>query len=212
MRHRLLLLQKRQSFPVCVSLTKLPARERPKLQENNPATGKYLIMTLPRTNSPIPAGAAASSKSKPWSRLHPSAAQKFVAAEARLSACDDSSRAVSRLRKAFSKERLTSPAKTSSRFQRRLYRRKNFPAKVREQLLEWMRGHLNRPYPNEQEKAELAQRTGLDTEAVSTWFTNARVRYLPGLKAEAQRVSKTKVTSSISACDAVHNRKKRRVI
>ena len=180
------------------------------------------IMTLPRTTSPLPASsAAASSKPKPSRQLHPSAVQKFLAAEARLSAWDDAARALSSLKKArVALGKASTKTNPAAPFQRRLYRRKNYPAKVRENLLEWMRRHLNHPYPSDQEKAELAQQTGLDTDAVSTWFTNARVRYLPGLKEEAMRGSGGSIISGslakasvvVPSRDAVRNHKKRRVV
>lgn len=66
-------------------------------------------------------------------------------------------------------------------------------------LKDWMRSHLNDPYPNAQEVQELADATGFNTKQVRDWFTNNRRRYalkhpnqpLPWKKREAPKSSRT---------------------
>ena len=43
-------------------------------------------------------------------------------------------------------------------------------------LRDWLDAHVNNPYPNDHEKIELEQRTGLRTSQISTWLANARRR------------------------------------
>lgn len=47
-------------------------------------------------------------------------------------------------------------------------------------LEEWMDTHFENPYPTKDEKASLAQHTGLTVAQVSTWLANARRRYKHG--------------------------------
>ncbi|KAL1859182.1 hypothetical protein Plec18170_002297 [Paecilomyces lecythidis] len=47
-------------------------------------------------------------------------------------------------------------------------------------LEQWLENHSGNPYPTKDEKASLAQRTGLAVVQVSTWFANARRRYKHG--------------------------------
>ena len=124
--------------------------------------------------------------------LPETARQKILAAEARLSAFDDSLKAIAALKKAHKK--LVTSASTQKKkkknrgnFQRRLHRRRNFPKDVRDMLIMWLRKRIDNPYPSDLEKQELSKMTNLDVEAISTWFTNARVRYLPRLKKEREQ-------------------------
>ena len=122
--------------------------------------------------------------------LPKTAQQKFLAAEARLSAFDDSLKAVAALKKAHRKLVTSANAKKKKMkrgvFQRRLHRRRNFPKDVRDRLILWLRKRIDNPYPSDFEKQKLSKMTNLDVEAISTWFTNARVRYLPRLKKERE--------------------------
>lgn len=45
--------------------------------------------------------------------------------------------------------------------------------------MEWLRGHKDNPYPNDDEKAMLIKQTGLTINQINYWFTNARRRILP---------------------------------
>ncbi|ROT70678.1 hypothetical protein C7M84_011033 [Penaeus vannamei] len=46
------------------------------------------------------------------------------------------------------------------------------------------REHRDHPYPDDDQKASLVRRTGLSTQQVGHWFTNARRRLLPKLRAD----------------------------
>lgn len=46
-------------------------------------------------------------------------------------------------------------------------------------MMEWLRGHKDNPYPNDDEKAMLIKQTGLTINQINYWFTNARRRILP---------------------------------
>lgn len=61
-------------------------------------------------------------------------------------------------------------------------RRSSLPKYAVAILKEWLFNHLEHPYPNEEEKQELCQRTGLTTVQVSNWFINARRRTIPKIQ------------------------------
>lgn len=42
----------------------------------------------------------------------------------------------------------------------------------------WFETHKTYPYPDENEKAQLAQESGISVERISNWMINARVRRL----------------------------------
>ncbi|KAL4735681.1 hypothetical protein BDV11DRAFT_211829 [Aspergillus similis] len=67
-------------------------------------------------------------------------------------------------------EALPAPRKKSSSFSRHA-------VNILEQ---WLETHSENPYPAKDEKASLAQHTGLAVAQVSTWFANARRRYKHG--------------------------------
>ena len=46
-------------------------------------------------------------------------------------------------------------------------------------MMDWLRGHKDNPYPNDDEKAMLIKQTGLSINQINYWFTNARRRILP---------------------------------
>lgn len=62
-------------------------------------------------------------------------------------------------------------------------RRGNLPKVATGILLKWLREHVNHPYPNETEKFELSDVTGLSVLQINNWFINARRRVLPGILA-----------------------------
>lgn len=77
--------------------------------------------------------------------------------------------------------------------------RKNFPDSVTTVLRKWFYDHFLHPYPEDYEKAELAEKTGLTVEQVSYWFVNQRKRvWQPLLRARrsgsAAQVSSTSDT------------------
>lgn len=51
------------------------------------------------------------------------------------------------------------------------------PQEARKQLLEWWTRHNRWPYPNEAQKLELAESTGLDQKQINNWFINQRKRH-----------------------------------
>jgi hypothetical protein len=57
--------------------------------------------------------------------------------------------------------------------------RGNLPREAKVLLVDWLRAHIDNPYPSEDEKLRLAARAGMSLAQVSYWFTNARRRYLP---------------------------------
>ena len=46
-------------------------------------------------------------------------------------------------------------------------------------MLDWLRKHQDNPYPNDDEKEMLIQKTKLTINQINFWFTNARRRILP---------------------------------
>lgn len=55
-------------------------------------------------------------------------------------------------------------------------KRGTLPKEAVQVLKDWLFKHFNHPYPTEEEKAQLAALTGLQTAQVNYWFINARVR------------------------------------
>ncbi|KAH7041073.1 uncharacterized protein B0I36DRAFT_379896 [Microdochium trichocladiopsis] len=58
-------------------------------------------------------------------------------------------------------------------------RRGNLPKETTDKLRAWFVGHLQHPYPTEDEKQDLMRQTGLQMNQISNWFINARRRQLP---------------------------------
>ena len=66
-------------------------------------------------------------------------------------------------------------------------RRGNLPKPVTAILRDWLAKHKKHPYPTEDEKLALAQRTNLTINQISNWFINARRRILqPMLQKEQE--------------------------
>jgi len=57
-------------------------------------------------------------------------------------------------------------------------RRGHFPKATTDLLKQWLFEHLDHPYPTEEEKAMLAEDTGLSVKQINYWFTNSRRRFL----------------------------------
>ncbi|KAK5663927.1 hypothetical protein OQA88_138 [Cercophora sp. LCS_1] len=77
-------------------------------------------------------------------------------------------------------------------------RRGNLPKETTDKLRSWFLGHLNHPYPTEDEKQKLMQQTGLQMNQISNWFINARRRQLPAMinnaRAESNAMSSARST------------------
>lgn len=58
-------------------------------------------------------------------------------------------------------------------------RRGNLPKTVTAILKQWLIEHTEHPYPTENEKNSLGDKTGLTINQISNWFINARRRILP---------------------------------
>lgn len=56
------------------------------------------------------------------------------------------------------------------------FRRENLSAAARDALKHWLMNHLEHPYPNDEDKEELAAATGASLERIANWFINARLR------------------------------------
>ncbi|CAO3660368.1 unnamed protein product [Rhizopus stolonifer] len=64
---------------------------------------------------------------------------------------------------------------------KRKKRRSNLPKKVTAVLKEWLEKNAGHPYPREEEKRKLVEKTDLSMSQISNWFINARRRLLPTL-------------------------------
>ncbi|KAL5996397.1 Homeobox protein knotted-1-like 10 [Asimina triloba] len=51
------------------------------------------------------------------------------------------------------------------------------PREARLMLLDWWNTHYRWPYPTDEEKARLAEMTGLDQKQINNWFINQRKRH-----------------------------------
>ncbi|GEQ68847.1 hypothetical protein JCM33374_g2516 [Metschnikowia sp. JCM 33374] len=67
--------------------------------------------------------------------------------------------------------------------------RNNLPKEVTHVLLTWLNDHLNHPYPNSFEKAQLILATGLNQQQLSNWFINARRRKIKFLREKSNSSS-----------------------
>uniref|UniRef100_A0A0K0G4K3 Pre-B-cell leukemia transcription factor 4 (inferred by orthology to a human protein) n=1 Tax=Strongyloides venezuelensis TaxID=75913 RepID=A0A0K0G4K3_STRVS len=54
--------------------------------------------------------------------------------------------------------------------------RRNFPKEVTTILEKYFNEHIDRPYPNDQEKLFLAEKCNLTTTQITNWFGNKRIR------------------------------------
>ncbi|KAJ1337669.1 homeobox protein TGIF1 [Microdochium nivale] len=68
-------------------------------------------------------------------------------------------------------------------------RRGNLPKETTDKLRAWFVGHLQHPYPTEDEKQDLMRQTGLQMNQISNWFINARRRQLPTMISNARAES-----------------------
>ena len=65
--------------------------------------------------------------------------------------------------------------------------RENYSKVVGEVLKEWLHKHLTNPYPSDEEKLDLAKKTGLTVLQVNNWFINARRREFKSLIDESKQ-------------------------
>ncbi|KAL9654341.1 hypothetical protein ABK040_010370 [Willaertia magna] len=75
-------------------------------------------------------------------------------------------------------------------------KRLHLPKQAKIILRQWLDEHFTSPYPSDQQKEELAQKTGLTLNQVNNWFVNARVRIW---KPKANAVSTTNPESSTTS-------------
>ncbi len=66
--------------------------------------------------------------------------------------------------------------------------RTTLPRQVTDILKAWLFEHHLHPYPNEEQREQLARRCNLPYRQLKTWFTNARKRLLQPPSAERRRV------------------------
>ena len=106
------------------------------------------------------------------------------------------------------KESSSSSSSSSASSPLKSYRfetRKNFSSTARKIFHDFLKNHLNNPYPNEQEKNDMARESNCTVEQVGTWFVNARVRTLPkllGLK--KQKIKRQMCTKSFLCKSILH--------
>jgi len=72
----------------------------------------------------------------------------------------------------------TTKSAESKRSKKMKRRRGHFPKTTTDLLKRWLFEHLEHPYPTEEEKAVLAEDTGLTVKQINYWFTNSRRRFL----------------------------------
>ncbi len=65
----------------------------------------------------------------------------------------------------------------------------NLPKQALDVLQSWFLEHVDRPFPNQQEKDELARRTNLTLNQINNWFINKRGRVWSKLKKEDTEAS-----------------------
>lgn len=65
--------------------------------------------------------------------------------------------------------------------------RKNLSKQHYNLLIDWLKEHLDHPYPSHAEKSELQKSTGLTSYQLSNFFINARRRKLPLLKKQSKK-------------------------
>ena len=68
----------------------------------------------------------------------------------------------------------------------------SYPKAVRKVLREWLHKNLTNPYPSEEEKLELAEKTGLTVLQLNNWFINARRREFKSLIDISKQASEPK--------------------
>jgi hypothetical protein len=66
-------------------------------------------------------------------------------------------------------------------------KRPNFPQWIHDVLREWLENHLENPYPAEEEKELLMNKTQLTMSQINNYFINARRRLVPLLKKQRMK-------------------------
>eukprot|EP00117_Sycon_ciliatum_P024524 scpid98782/ scgid4080/ Homeobox protein unc-62; Uncoordinated protein 62 len=57
--------------------------------------------------------------------------------------------------------------------------KQQFPVSATATLRHWLRHNITSPYADHKTKSQLAERTGLSTDQIAAWLTNARRRLIP---------------------------------
>mmetsp|Transcript_33844 Transcript_33844/g.39048 ORF Transcript_33844/g.39048 Transcript_33844/m.39048 type:complete len:165 (+) Transcript_33844:397-891(+) len=68
--------------------------------------------------------------------------------------------------------------------------RSNYSSAVTNLLMEWLKNHLNNPYPSEEDRIRLCEETGLTRKQLRIWLIDARRRKLEKMKEKATHARK----------------------
>jgi hypothetical protein len=71
-------------------------------------------------------------------------------------------------------------------------RNRHRPPWVNNILLEWLKNNLKHPYPSNEVKQDLANRTNLTVKQVTTWMTNKRIREIKASKKDTSEPPRKK--------------------
>ena len=74
------------------------------------------------------------------------------------------------------------------------FKKQNFSETVTSILKLWLLQNIKNPFPSDEQKDILAQKTGLDVIQVNNWFINARRRNLPHPKNEIKTTAESIVS------------------
>ena len=69
--------------------------------------------------------------------------------------------------------------------------------RMRDVLMDWLKLHLDHPYPDDDEKAELVLASGATWQQLNNWFVNARRRSVTQLRQEQARLAKIPKTADL---------------
>ncbi|XP_068118252.1 homeobox protein TGIF2-like [Hyperolius riggenbachi] len=65
-------------------------------------------------------------------------------------------------------------------------KRENLPKEATDFLRNWLFEHLDDPFPTTEEKEFMLEKTGLTATQLNNWFINARRRYAPKMRKDAE--------------------------
>ena len=68
---------------------------------------------------------------------------------------------------------------------------------TRDVLMDWLKRHLDHPYPDDDEKAELVLASGASWQQLNNWFVNARRRSVHQLRKEQAKVANLPKTANL---------------
>lgn len=72
-----------------------------------------------------------------------------------------------------------------------------------EYLKTWLMEHMHHPYPTDQEKAEMVQKTGIDVKRLNNWFVNNRIRYWKPRMEALQRQQQHRPTTTLTRPNSI---------